>query len=66
MARTFLASQLKGLLAEAPASTIGRRDALKLAMAAPFALQAATSPRVVVVGGGLAGLTSQVIATLTK
>ncbi len=57
MARTFLTSQLKGLLTAAPPSSIGRRDVLKLAMAAPVALQAATSPRVVVVGGGLAGLT---------
>ena len=57
MARTFLADQLRQLLAAAPAQTFGRRDVLKLAVAAPFALRAGTAPRVAVVGGGLAGLT---------
>ncbi|MFM2124805.1 MAG: hypothetical protein RL328_1256 [Acidobacteriota bacterium] len=57
MARTFLLNELKGLLQGAPAAQVGRRDVLKLAALAPMALNAATAPRVAVVGGGLAGLT---------
>jgi monoamine oxidase len=67
MARTALMSKVQLAAAEAAAGTT-RREALKragaatagLALARPWlpVAQAATAPRIVVVGGGLAGLTS--------
>lgn len=56
MARTLLLNQVRGLLRAAPTQSIARRDVLKLAALAPVALRAASAPRIVVVGGGLAGL----------
>src|SRR5437764_3340850 len=68
MARTPLMSRVQQMAAEAAGERTTRREAIKRAGAATAGLalarpwlplaQAATAPRIVVVGGGLAGLTA--------
>jgi len=57
VSRTPFLQDLQSILGSRRLPRPSRRDFLKAAALAPVALQAATAPRVVVVGAGLAGLT---------